>query len=158
MTVYHSFAIPNFWNLPKRKDVRPAAASTADSQAACTYLPHVAFLQDPRDSTACPCCPIPYPALRRLGRAALTPSTTSRCLPETGGYTRAKARRLSGGALQGLHTGFQSHHACSYENNWVCLLVIPAWELLNKQWEFNYLEADSASKNTILFFNILSQL
>lgn len=100
----------------------------------------------------------PSPTQHGDGQAALTPSTASRCLPETGGYTRAKASRLSGGALQGLGTGFQSHHACSCENNWFCLLVSPAWELLNKQWEFNYLEADSVSKNIILFFNILSQL
>lgn len=48
------------------------SASTTDSQAAYMYLPHVAFLQDPGDSTACPCCPVPHPDLLR-GQAAPTP-------------------------------------------------------------------------------------
>lgn len=60
--------------------------------------------------------------------------------------------------MQGLNTDFQSHHAYSCENNLVCLLVIPVWELLKKQWDFNHLEADSVIKNITLFFNMLCQL
>lgn len=47
------------------------AASTTNSQAACLCLPQAVILQDPWDSTACPCCPIPHPDLL-LGQVAPT--------------------------------------------------------------------------------------